>query len=368
MAVKSASDVTVNLNITALPNSGNAKIAVLTGGSDSNSHSYTFNSIKDVESQFDENSSVYNLLDKAFDTDGFKGQVEVIVAPSADVSSGSTTVTTSTTTTSGSSSASGSTTNRFVYALKQYVNDGFNYVVDDNLKESDLEAVSDYLYANQAAALITQVASVSALQTLSAYSSKNQPKTDDKLNTVYAIVETSSRKPGVQVSSKLAQYNEDLGGVDAAKVGNLSEFQADDDLTAEDLKAIDQANGSAVVNLAGMQMMYRGHSLGANYLDEFINTKVVKDTFQYNLQRALNDIQTRTYSQATIDFLYTVAVNTGNDLYQRNFLASKPTIDKMDIDQVSNTDIQARDYHGFNVHATISNSIETMTVRINLAE
>lgn len=368
MAVKSASDVTVNLNITALPNSGNAKIAILTGGSDSNSHSYNFNSIKDVENTFDENSSVYNLLDKVFDTDGYKGVVEVIVAPSADVSSGSTTVTTSTTTTSGSSSNSGSTTNRFVYALKQYVNDGFNYVVDDNLKESDLEAVSDYLYANQAAALITQVASVPALQTLSAYSAKNQPKTDDKLNTVYAIVETSSRKPAVQVAAKLAQYNEDLGGVDAAKVGNLSEFQADDDITFEDLKAIDQANGSAVANLADMQMMYRGHSLGANYLDEFVNTKVVKDTFQYNLQRALNDIQTRAYSQATIDFLYTVAVNTGNDLYQRNFLASKPAIDKLDMDQVSSADVQSRDYHGFNVHATISNSIETMTVRINLAE
>lgn len=369
MAVKSLSDVTINLSITALPNSGTAKIAVLTGGTDSNAHSYTFNSIAGVEDTFDENSSVYNLIQKAFETDGFNGQVEAIVAPSSDVSTGSSTTTTSTSVTTGSTATSSSSTvNRFVYALKQYINDGFNYVVDDGLKESDLEAVSDYLYSKQAAALITQVSSVSALQTLSAYSSKNQPKTGDKLNGVYAIVETSSRKPAVQVAARLAQYNFDIGGVDAAKVGQLSEFQADDDLTAEDYKAIDKANGSAVANLADMQMMYRGHSLGDNFLDEYVNTKIVKDTFQYNLQRALNDVKTRAYNQATIDFLYTIAVNTGNDLYNRNFLASVPAIDKLDFSQVANQDITARDYHGFNVHATISNSVETMAVRINLAE
>lgn len=374
MAVKSLSDVTINLSITALPNSGTAKIAVLTSGTDSNAHSYTFSSIAGVENTFDENSNVYSLVQKAFETDGYNGQVEVIVAPSSDVSTGSSTTTTSTSVTTGSSatsastSSSSSTVNRFVYALKQYVNDGFNYVVDDNLKESDLEAVTDYLYSKQAAAVITQVNSVSALQTLSAYSSKNQPKTGDKLNGVYAIVETSSRKPAVQVAARLAQYNFDIGGVDAKKVGELSEFQADDDLTAEDLKAIDAARGSAVANLADMQMMYRGYSLGENFLDEYINTKIVKDTFQYNLQRALNDIKTRAYNQDTINFLYTVAVNTGNDLFTRNFLAEAPTIDKLDFAQVANQDITSRDYRGFNVHATISNSVETMAVRINLAE
>ena len=148
MAVKSASDVTINLSITALPNSGTAKIAVLTSGTDSNSHSYTFNSIAGVEDTFDENSNVYNLVQKAFETDSYNGQVEVIVAPSSDVSAGSTTTSTSTTSTtstssSSSSSSSSTTTNRFVYALKQYINDGFNYIVDDNLKESDLEAVTD---------------------------------------------------------------------------------------------------------------------------------------------------------------------------------------------------------------------------------
>lgn len=367
MAVKSLSDVTINLALTALPNSGTAKIAILTGGSDSNAHAYTFNSTAGVEDTFDENSNVYSLVQKAFETDGYNGQVEVIVAPSSDVSAGSTTTSTSTTSTTSTSSSS-STTNRFVYALKQYVNDGFNYIVDDNLKESDLEAVSDYLYANQAAALITQPTSVSAAQTLGAYSSKNQPVTGDKLNGVYGVVETSSRKPAVQVASKLAQYNFDIGGVDATKVGNLSEFQADDDLTAEDYKAIDKANASAVANLADMQMMYRGRTFGGNFLDEYINTKVVKDTFQYNLQRALNDVKTRSYNQETIDFLYTIAVNTGNELYNRNFLAEVPTIDKLDFAQVANQDITARDYHGFNVHAKISNSVETMAVRINLAE
>lgn len=374
MAVKSLSDVTINLALTALPNSGTAKIAILTSGSDSNAHAYTFNSTAGVEDTFDENSNVYSLVQKAFETDGYNGQVEVIVAPSSDVSTGSSTTTTSTSVTTGSSATSGSTSgssstvNRFVYALKQYVNDGFNYIVDDNLKESDLEAVSDYLYANQAAALLTQPTSVSAAQTLGAYSSKNQPVTGDKLNGVYGAVETSSRKPIVQTAAALAQYNFTIGGVDVTKVGNLSEFQADDDLTAEDYKAIDKANASAVANLADMQMMFRGRTFGGNFLDEYINTKIVKDTFQYNLQRALNDIKTRTYNQATIDFLYTIAVNTGNDLYNRNFLAEVPTIDKLDFAQVANQDITARDYHGFNVHAKISNSVETMAVRINLAE
>lgn len=366
MPVKHNYDVNVSLNIQPLPNTGVALVGLLTSGNDSNYHVKTYYSVMQMANDYDENTSVYNLVEKAFDTDDFNGGIEVITAPNKDVDGGGTN--TSVNPTSTGASVAANTTNRFVYALQQVASDGFNYVVDDNLSESDLEAVADYLYNNQRAALVTQLPSKAALNTLLTYSAKHHVQTTDKRNGVYAMAETSSRKPAIQTACRLAQYNEDIGGVDASKVGDLSEFQPDDDLSDEDIKAIEKMNGSAIVDNADMMMQLSGKSADGAYLDNFVNTKIVKDTFQYRLQRALNNIKTRTYSQATIDFLYTIADDTGQELVNKNFLVAKPKIDKLDMSQVNNANVEQRIYNGFNIHGQISGAIDSMQVRINLAE
>ncbi|WP_203621937.1 hypothetical protein [Apilactobacillus nanyangensis] len=367
MAVKNVSDVTINLNITSLPTTGTAKIAILTSGSDSNAHAYTFNAINGVENNFDENSNVYNLVDKAFKTDGFNGQVEVIVAPSADVSTG-TTATAQPGANGATVTAASNTVNRFVFALKQHIDDGFNYVTDDNLGESDLEAVSDYLYKTQSAAFLTQVSSVSQYQTFEAYVAKNQPKTENKLSGAAAFTVTGPYKPVVQLIAKAAQINLDSGGIDIMKIGNLSEFVPDDGLTREDLAQLKSLRGNAIVDKADMAMPLTGYAIGDNYLDEFVNTKIAKDYFQYKLQRALNDMKTRSYDQTTINFLYSIAKQAGDDLVARNILAAAPVIDKTDFANVTSDAVENRYYNGFNISGQISGSVESMTFPINFAE
>lgn len=367
MPVKNLSDVTVKLTLSSLPNTGTAKIAILTGGNDSSAHAHVYSSINGVDNDFDENSNVYALVQHAFDVRDFNGQVEVIVAPSADVTTGAS-ASAQPTGTGASVTTSTNTVNRFVYALKQYIDDGFTYITDDNLKESDLEAVTDYLYANQSAAFVTQFSSIAAFETFQAYSSKNQTRTDNKLNGVSALVVTNGHQPAVQLIAQASQINQDSGGVDVAKIGDLSEFVPDDNLTREDLKQISSLRGSAIVDKAGMNMMMTGFSLGANYLDNFVNTKVVKDYFQYRLQRALNDIKTRSYDQDTINFLFSIAKSAGQDLAERNFLAEEPEIEKIDMPNVSNADIENRAYNGLTVKAQISGSVESITIPINIAE
>lgn len=367
MAVKNVSDVTINLSITSLPNTGSAKIAILTSGSDSNAHAYTFSTINGVENTFDENSNVYNLVDKAFKTSGFQGLVEVIVAPSADVSTG-TTATAQPGANGATVTASSNTVNRFVFALKQHIDDGFSYITDDNLGESDLEAVSDYLYQTQSAAFVTQFPSISKFQTFQAYSSKNQPRTTDKLNGVAAFIVTGPYKPVVQLIAKAAQINLDSGGIDIMKIGNLSEFVPDDGLTREDLAQIKSLRGNAIVDKADMAMPLTGYAIGDNYLDNFVNTKIAKDYFQYKLQRALNDMKTRSYDQTTINFLYSIAKQAGDDLVTRNILAAAPEIDKTDFANVTSDAVEGRYYNGFNISGQISGSVESMSFPINFAE
>lgn len=364
MAVKNISDVTVNLSLSSLPNTGEAKIAILTSGKDADVHAKTYSNVDEVSDDFDASSNTYKMIQAAFNTDNFAGRVEVISAPNADVTSSNVDVKS----TNGGADVSTPSINRYVYALMQHIEDGFNYVTTDQLSEKDLEAVSDYLYDNQACALIMQFGSITAMSTFADYSSKNQPRTTDKLNPCMGIVETGNHQVAVQLIARASQYNFDIGGIDLMKIGGLSEFVPDDDLGLEDIKAIQAKSGNAVVDKAGMHMMLNGYSFGANYLDNFVNTKIAKDEIQNSLQRALNDMKTRTYTQATIDFLYTVAKSALDRLADRNIIEDGATIDKIDMSKISNDDVEARLYKGFNIHAQISGSVEKLSLPVNLAE
>lgn len=368
MAVKYTSDVKINLTMSSLPTSGTTMIGILTSGNDSQAHKLVFSSVDDAQDKLDETSYLYDMVKKAFEVRDFNGQVEVMQAPSADVAD-KTTADAQPTANGANVSTQSNTTNRFVYTLMQFIDDGFNYVCADNsLSGSDIQAVSDYLYDNQSGAFIVQASTIDDLKQLSDYLTKNDPRTNDKLSNVYVIVETSDRKPAVQLCAEASQLNATIGGIDLAKIGNLSDFIPDDDLTREDLRQIKELRGSAVVDKADDMMMMDGFAIGGNYLDNFINTKIAKDRFQYRLQRALNDQKTRSYDQATIDFLYSIAKAAGTELFNDNILAEEPVIQKADMAQIENNDIENRVYKGLNIVGQISGSVEQVVIPVNFAE
>lgn len=369
MAVKNISDVSVHLSITSLPNTGEAKIGIIARNAINGNMSCvkTYSSPDEVDNDRFSDNSLKDQIKAAFDTDGFKGKVVVMATGGAPVNSATVNVEPTAT----GANISNDMIDGFVYLLMQHKSDGFNYVVvSPELFESNsnLNAIADYAYQTQAFALIGQSSDMHALLNFADYSSANHKRTSNKLNPCYPIFENEGRYPAIQVACYASQYNFDFGGIDLMKIGGLSEFKPDDSLTMEDIKTLQAAKCSAVVDKAGMNMMLSGNSLGDNYLDNFVNTKLAKEEIQNSLQRALNGMKTRNYSQETIDYLYTVAKSALDRLVDQNIIENGATIDKIDMSSVSNDDIEARVYKGFNIHAQISGSVEKLSLPINLME
>lgn len=356
MSVKSTSDVHIRLKLSKLATTNGQNVAILTSGHDSDVHVYNYGSSDDYSKDFDETTSVNTLIEKGFDVADYEGSIEVIVAPSADVSSNAV----DTKPTADGANVSENSTNRFVYALKQHIDDGFNYVVSDNLDEKDLEAVSDYLYDTQKALLVPQVKSISDLKAIREYSSKNQPETGEKLNPVYTILETSDRKPAIQS----AVYATAKAPIDLMHVSNLSEFIPDDDLKVEDIEQIKELHGSVVVNKADDMMMLQGLSLGDNYADQFVNTKIVKESFRYDLQKQLNQPHFK-FDNDGINVLYQTAKGTSERLYDEGYLYSPADVQKK---AFTDAEKETRTYNGLSIKAEVASSVETVNAILEITE
>lgn len=356
MPVKQMSDVHIRLKLSKLTATNVQSVAILTSGNDSNVHNYVYGMNDDVSKDFDENTSVYNLVQKAFEVADYQGVIQVIVAPNQDVSGKKADANSQGTVTMPD-------TNRFVYALSQRIDDGFNYVVTDNLSEKDLEAVSDYLYSTQKAALAAQVKSSTDLQTFAAYSSKNQPMTTTKMNPVYAVTD-SQHLPTIQAVAD-ATANAPM---DMMKAGNHSEFIPDDSLSMEDIEQIKDLGGSCVVNKAGDMMMLQGKSLGANYIDQFVNTKIVKDTFQYDLQKQLNASKHLRFDDAGINLLYQTLKFTSTKLVNQGYLDGEAEITKRSYSDTTDGEKSTRTYNGLSINAKVMSSIETVNITLDLQE
>ncbi|UQS85783.1 hypothetical protein MOO46_07570 (plasmid) [Apilactobacillus apisilvae] len=360
MAVKTMSDVHIRLKLTKQVATNVQTVAILTSGKDDQVHNYVYGLDDDYSHDFDENTSVNKLIEKAFEVTDFSGVVQVIQAPSSDVPGSKAQ--------SQPSGAGGTVTmpdtNKYVYALMQHINDGFNYVVPDGLSVKDLEAVSDYLYKTQAAMVIAQVKSIDDLRALHDYSSANQKMSQTQLNPVYAIVETGTHVPGVQLAAS-ATAN---APVDLMKIGNESEFIPDDDLSVEDIETIKELHGSCVVNKADDMMMLQGYSLGDNYADQFVNTKIVKDTFQYDLQKQLNNSKHLHFDDNGINLLYQTAKLTSKKLFNDGYLDGEADIGKKTYSETSDYEKSTRTYNGLNINAKVMSSIETVNVVLDLLE
>ncbi|TPR23136.1 hypothetical protein DY120_07465 [Apilactobacillus micheneri] len=358
--MKHVSDVKMHLLMLKMANTNNQSIAILTGGDDDQAHSYTYNSIDDV-TQFTEDSEVYDMVEKAFDID-YQGNVEVIVAPNKDVTpSGNLKATPN----SDGAKVSNQSINRFVYALQQYAYDGFRLITNaSDVTEKDLETVTDFLYQLQKVFLFAQFNKVADLQSLFNYSSLRQVTTSDKQNTVTGMVETHDRKPAVQVIA----YGLANAPIDYEHIGNLPEMTEDDDLTSDDIQNIIDAHGTCVYSKAGDQMLLQGKSFGDNYIDEFINTTIVKSTYQYSLQKELNGFKNNHFDDKTIGLLVERAEKVSSDLMSQGYFDEKPKVDKTPRAQVNPSLVTKRHYKGITISAPIATSIDTMDVFLNLTE
>lgn len=360
MAIKQTTDVHFTVAIHALKNpNGTPAVGIATKGADATTKASIYTDLDSLSADFDETTGVYSQAEAMFDADNFKGPVEVVTYPNVDSTTPANVQTTGTTT---GATVTATTTPGIVVGLTEHLFDGFKYLVLDGATEAETEAVSDFLYDNQRIMLVTQPKSVTDLQTLSTHVKGIQTKKNSLGNTA-AIVETASDR---FVAAQAAAYAAANLPVDFQHIGNQSQFEPDTDLSTDDYDTIAAANGTVVVNKSGDYMLLNGLALAGNYVDQFVHTQLVIDTFQTALQKYLNRHNFPIFNDATIKEMAQTIEACGQQLQQQGVLASAVEITSVPRSNVLNSDVAARKYNGFGFNVQIADDIDTINAKIDL--
>lgn len=360
--VKQTTDVHFIVAIHALNTSDSApSVAIATKNTDATTKSNIYDDLESLSADYAENTGVYAQAAAMFDVNGFNGPVEVIAYPNVDSNTPSG-VKSQGTTTGGTVTAAATTTPGIVAGITQHLFDGFKYLVLDGATETEIEALSDFLYDNQRIMLVTQPNSVTALQTLATHVAGVQTVKDQLGNTA-AIVETATdRYPAAQAVAYAAANLP----VDFQHIGNLSQFEPDANLTTDDYDTIAGLNATLVVNKAGDYMLLNGKALAGNYIDQFVHTQLVIDTLQTNLQKYLNRKNFPIYNDATIKEMTQTINAVSTSLLQMGVLYTAIVVNSVPRANVLNSDVTARKYNGFSLSAQIADDIDTINAKLDL--
>jgi hypothetical protein len=113
-------------------------------------------------------------------------------------------------------------------------------------------------------------------------------------------------------------------------------------------------------------MLLNGLALAGNYVDQFVHTQLVIDTFQTALQKYLNRHNFPIFNDATIKEMAQTIEACGQQLQQQGVLASAVQITSVPRSDVSNSDVAARKYNGFGFNVQIADDIDTINAKIDL--
>ncbi|MCT2883683.1 hypothetical protein [Lentilactobacillus parabuchneri] len=360
--VKQTTDVHFTVAIHALTNSDSTpSVAIATKNTDATTKSNIYDDLYSLSADYAENTGVYDQAAAMFEVNGFNGPIEVISYPNVDSNTPSG-VKSQGTTTGGTVTAAATTTPGIVAGITQHLFDGFKYLVLDGATETEIEALSDFLYDNQRIMLVTQPNSVNALQALATHVAGYQTVKNQLGNTA-AIVETAKdRYPAAQAVAYAAANLP----VDFQHIGNLSQFEPDADLTTDDYDTIAGLNATLVVNKAGDYMLLNGKALAGNYIDQFVHTQLVIDTLQTNLQKYLNRKNFPIYNDATIKEMTQTINAVSTSLLQMGVLYTAIVVNTVPRANVLNSDVIARKYNGFSLSAQIADDIDTINAKLDL--
>ena len=363
--LKQMTDVHVIVSIHQLALSGKTPlVALMTKNTDATTKSTVYNSLADLSADYAEDTTVYDQAAAMFEAENFTGPVEVIAYPNADVSD-PTNVKADGASSGGTVTAS--TTPGIVSGLSAHIYDGFIYLLLDGASETEIEAVSDFVYDNQRVMLITQPASVKDLQTLHTHVAGYQTAKNSLCNTAAVVVTT----PDNYRAAQAAAYAAANLPVDWQHIGNQSTFAPDTDLTMTDFDDIAAAGGTTVVNKAGDFMLLNGKSMGSNYIDQFVHTQLVVDRLQTSLQKYLNRHKFVSYDDAHIKEMTQTLQTTGDNLAAMGVIFSMSDGQSIDVTSISrantpNEDVINRSYNGFSIAAQIADDIDTVNMKLDI--
>lgn len=358
--VKRTTDVHFIVAIHALNTSDSFPlVAIATKNTDATTKSHIYDDMYSLSADYPENTGVYNQAEAMFEVNDFRGPIEVIAYPNVD------SITPSGVQSQGTGhggKVTATPTPGIVVGITQHIFDGFKYLVLDGATETEIEALSDFLYDNQRIMLVTQPNSITALKTLATHVTGYQ-NVKNRLGNTAAIVETAKdRYPAAQAVAYAAVNVP----VDFQHIGNLSQFEPDTDLTTDDYDTIAGLNATLVVNKAGDYMLLNGKALAGNYIDQFVHTQLVIDTLQTNLQKYLNRKNFPIYNDATIKEMTQTINAVSTSLLQTGVLYTAIAVNSVPRAKVLNMDVVARKYNGFSLSAQIGDDIDTINAKLDL--
>ncbi|KRN13464.1 hypothetical protein IV37_GL000186 [Fructilactobacillus fructivorans] len=340
---------------------GKPAIAILTKGSTNKAKTYA--TIDDLTEDYPENTEVYANAKAAMEVPNFNETIEVIEYGSTYVPNSNTPVVQSDVTTGGDNSKPVDTSAPIVQAVGKHIFDGFYYITADNsVPESDLEALSDFLYDNQRVALYAQVKSISDLQKLSSHVQGYQSDSKEKQGNTGAIVETSDRHPAVQMIA----YASINAPVDFGHIGNLTQFEPDADFTEDDYEAIDKANGSVIVNKADWDMSNSGKALAGNYVDQFVHVNMINDSIKYVIQQYMNSQKWPTYDENTVSMIVKLIDGVSKDYVSKGILNDPINVTSTPISQVPTKLKNERTFSKFGFDYEVASDVQNINANVNV--
>ncbi|KRM91597.1 hypothetical protein [Fructilactobacillus florum] len=338
---------------------GKPAIAILTKGTSTKAKIYS--TIDDLSQDYNESTDVFETAKAAFEVPGFNESVEVLQY-------GSTAALQAPTQSSDNGNVSTSDSNTTALTpvsqiVADHLFDGFNYLVPDKtVPETDLEDLSDFLYDNQRVVLYAQLNSVADLQKLSTHVQSYQKDDKEKQGNTGAIVETSDRKPAVQIVA----YASINAPTDLGHVGNLSQMVPDDDLTQSDYEAIDSANGSVVVNKADWAMSNSGKALKGNYIDQFVHVQMVTDEIKRVIQNYLNSQKFPAYDESTVSMIEKLIDGVSKEYTANGILVDPIVVTSTPINQVPDRLVEDREFSKFGFNFKIANDVQDINANVNV--
>lgn len=344
---------------------GKPSIVILDTSADNQVHENVFRNLDGLQRDksktgmsktFDETTEVYANANAIFNISGFNESVRVVEFPDS--------VSLSSVSGSKGGSVSANEEPGIVQAMKGHLYDGTYMVLPTrNVKEADLEKLSDFLYDNQRLVMLVQVSSIDQLSTLHDHVSGYQ-NDKTKLPDVHCDVEQNpNRYPEAQAAA--------MAVVDGAQ-DNFKHFKNQSDFVPNkfngtDLDRIDACNGCTVVDRADDSIFSSGKTLAGGFIDRMLNSQHIMDKYVYDAQKFVN--QGHPFDDKNIHILQQTLINSGNELQTAGYINSKPTVTLPSYAEAGGDEIEDRTLDGIKIkNIDVTSFIEGLNGEVDLTE
>lgn len=358
---KRATDVHFAVSIAKAKDTTKPITILLTHSADEETHATKYYDIFDLVDDYPENGTVYPEAEAIFDTDNFEGPLEVVEVPNTDIAIP---YNVKSTPTADGAKITADLMPGVLYGMSQHLYDGAYYAVcAADITDDEVQLLAEYLYAKQRILLVTDVADLATLRKNFNYAQANQQKINT-LGNWYNNV--NSQKVTLKQAAQIAAYAAANVPTDLQHIGNQTTFAQDPAVYAEDLDAIEELNGSTVVNKGDDLMMLRGKTLAGNWADQFVHTQMAVDALTDCLQTYENRNNFPSYDDAHINEMEKTLETTGKDLLAKGILASEITIETKPRAQVPTAVVESREYNYFVISLEVAGAIDTINGKVKI--